>query len=95
METEEIMRIGASMEAMAQLKSQFDRQAQNVQTLASDLDGQVNMIASGEWEGPAANRFRDAWSSQFKPALQNLQQSLTEAGAEVENRRAALEQAGG
>lgn len=89
------MRIGASMEAMAQLKASFDTQSQAVQTLTSDLENQVNMISAGEWEGPAAQRFMDAWSSQFRPALQNLHQALTEAGAEVENRRLALEQAGG
>jgi len=88
------MRIGASLESMTQLKSSFDTNAQNVQTLTSDLDSQVAMISGGEWEGPAAQRFLEAWNSQFKPALQNLNTALTEAGAEVENRRAALEQAG-
>lgn len=87
-------RIGASMEAMAQLKSSFDTQASNVQTLLSDLESQVSMIGSGEWEGPAAQRFLEAWNSQFRPALQNLNTALTDAGAEVESRRAALEQAG-
>jgi WXG100 family type VII secretion target len=82
------------MEAMASLKSSFDTQAQNVQTLLSDLENQVSMISGGEWEGPAAQRFLEAWNSQFRPALNNLNQALTDAGAEVENRRAALEQAG-
>ena len=52
------------------------------------------MISGVDWEGPCAQRFLEAWNSQFRPALQNLNTALTDAGAEVENRRAALEQAG-
>ena len=88
------MRIGASLESMDQLKGSFDTNAGTVEELTSALDGQVSMITNGEWEGPAAQRFMEAWNSQFRPALQNLKSALADAAAEVQTRRNAIEQAG-
>jgi WXG100 family type VII secretion target len=88
-------RIGASMEAMDTLKTSFDNQAQAVQTLQSDLEGQVSMISNNQWEGPAAQRFLEAWNSKFRPALNDLHMALSDAGAEVAQRRAAIAEAGG
>lgn len=83
--------IGAQMEQMQSLRSTFDREAGQVGELLSTINGQVG---STWWVGPAADRFRDQWNSQFAPTLRQLQTALQEAGAEVQRRHDALLQAG-
>ena len=83
--------IGGELGQLQSLKSSFDRQSQTVQELTSALRGQ---LGNTWWKGPAADRFRDAWSGEFEPALRKLQAALQEAGTEVSRRREALIQAG-
>ncbi|MGA9760889.1 MAG: WXG100 family type VII secretion target [Gaiellaceae bacterium] len=83
--------IGAEMGQMQQLKSTFDRESQTVAQLTSTISGQV---ANTWWKGPAADRFRSAWESQFAPTLRQLETALQEASAEVARRSDALTQAG-
>jgi WXG100 family type VII secretion target len=84
--------VGADVEQLGSLKGTFDQQSQAVDELASAIR---NQLGNTWWQGPAADRFRQAWSSEYEPALRRLQEGLQEAGAEVMRRREALMQAGG
>jgi uncharacterized protein YukE len=57
--------------------------------------GAIEELSGTSWHGPAAERFRAAWTSDFEPSLRRLQSALQEAGTEVGRRRDALLQAGG
>jgi WXG100 family type VII secretion target len=84
-------KIGGEIEQLAQLKTSFDRQAQAVDQVAATIRADLGNTV---WEGPAAERFRAQWSSEFEPALRKLQAALSESGVEVSRRRDALVQAG-
>lgn len=84
-------RIGASIEGLTELKTTFDSQAQRIEELISTISGRLSNTA---WEGPAAERFRGQWGSDFEPALRNLRSALEECGVEVARRREALSDAG-
>lgn len=83
--------IGAQMEQMLSLRSTFDRESAQVGELLSTLN---NQIGATWWVGPAAERFRQQWNSQFAPTLRQLQSALQEASGEVQRRHDALLQAG-
>jgi WXG100 family type VII secretion target len=83
--------IGGTIEEMQTLSATFTRESGSVAELTSTIDAQVN---STWWIGPAADRFKEAWQSQFKPTLAKLQSTLDEASTEVRNRANALQQAG-
>ena len=86
-----VAEIGAEIGQLRALKATFDREAQAVQDLAGRVRGEL-----GEtwWKGPAAERFRDAWGSQFEPTLRQLEGALHEASAELNRRTEALLRAG-
>ena len=84
-------KIGAEMGQMQELQSTFNQQSQAVQQLTAAINGKVNGTL---WEGPAADRFRQAWEGQFQPTLRELQAALQEAAQEVGRRHQALMQAG-
>ncbi len=88
------MRIGGNLEEMARLEDTFRGRSGDTETLRSQLQSAVDQHITANWEGPAAEAFREAWNSQFKPALQKLQQALDEAAKEVKNRTDAIRQAG-
>ena len=83
--------IGAEMGQLQQLGQKFTQESQTVNQLTASINGQVG---STWWKGPAADRFRQAWEGEFRPALQKLEQALQEASQEVKQRHQALEQAG-
>jgi WXG100 family type VII secretion target len=83
--------IGGQIEQLQQLEVTFRNQAGNVETMTKGITSQ---LGSTLWEGPAADRFRTAWSSEFSPMLNKLVTALTEAGQEIDRRRNALIQAG-
>ena len=83
--------IGGEIGQLQQLQSNFNRQGQTVQELTASIRGQ---LGNTWWKGPAADRFRAAWQSEFEPALRKLEAALGEAGTEVARRREALIQAG-
>jgi WXG100 family type VII secretion target len=83
--------IGADMGQLEQLKGTFDRESQDVARLTSAISGQ---LSSTSWQGPAADRFRNSWNSEFAPSLRRLEQALQEASAEIQRRHEALLQAG-
>jgi uncharacterized protein YukE len=84
-------RIGGEIEQLGQLKTTFDRESRTVEELSRVIRGQLQTTV---WEGPAAERFRSAWSGEFEVVLRRLQEALVEAGAEVARRQTALLQAG-
>ena len=83
--------IGGEIGQLQQLQTTFNRQGQSVQELTASIRGQ---LGNTWWKGPAADRFRAAWQSEFEPALRKLEAALGEAGTEVGRRREALIQAG-
>ena len=83
--------IGAEIGQLRGLKATFDREAQTVQELATRVRAE---LGATWWKGPAAERFRDAWNSQFEPSLRQLENALHEASAELNRRAEALLRAG-
>jgi len=81
-------------DAMSALKSKFDTEAVDIQRLRSEIGSQVDQVIGTGYKGPAANAFRDAWTSEFSPSLQKLQDALTAASSEIQNRLNAGQQAG-
>lgn len=84
-------KVGAELGQMQQLKRTLDQNAARTAELLSSVR---NQLGATYWEGPAAQRFRDSWNTDFEPTLKNLEQALQEAGAEVQRRHDALQQAG-
>ena len=84
--------MGADLEQLATLRASLLEQAQVIEQLTGTVRRQ---LADTTWHGPAAERFRGAWASDFEPTLRRLQGALQEAGVEVGRRRDALQQAGG
>lgn len=83
--------IGADMGQLQSLKGTFDRESGTVAQLTGTITSQVGAT---QWQGPAADRFRQAWEGEFAPTLRRLEQALQEASAEVQRRHEALLQAG-
>jgi uncharacterized protein YukE len=83
--------IGAEMGQLQQLGLTFNRHGQTVGQLTMDINGHVN---STWWKGPAADRFRSSWESEFAPTLRRLEAALGQASQEVAKRHEALTHAG-
>ena len=83
--------IGAEMGQLESLGQSFARESQNVAQLTAAINGQV---ASTWWKGPAADRFRSSWESEFAPTLRRLEAALQQASGEISRRHQALLQAG-
>jgi uncharacterized protein YukE len=84
--------MGADLEQLGALREVLLRQSAVIEELASTLRTQ---LSGTSWHGPAAERFRGAWTGEFEPTLRRLQSALQDAGTEVGRRRDALLQAGG
>ncbi|HEY3181630.1 MAG TPA: WXG100 family type VII secretion target [Gaiellaceae bacterium] len=83
--------IGAEMGQLQQLGQTFTRESHTVAQLTAAINGQVG---STWWKGPAADRFRAAWESEFAPTLRRLEAALQQASGEIARRHDALHQAG-
>jgi WXG100 family type VII secretion target len=53
----------------------------------------TTLISTTTWTGAAADRFRQAWESEFNPALRNLSTELSQAAHEVDRRKQLIDQA--
>ncbi|HEX9854955.1 MAG TPA: WXG100 family type VII secretion target [Acidimicrobiia bacterium] len=73
---------GANLGDLVALKSLFDGKATEVGSLSSTLSGKLAPGATA-WTGPGAEKFRAAWSNDFKPALGKLEEALREASVAV------------
>lgn len=83
--------IGGELDQLSALKATFERQGGMAADILTSIRGQ---LGNTYWEGPAANRFRESWQSEFEPMLQKMQQQLGEAATEIARRRDALISAG-
>lgn len=79
---------------MTTLSQKFQNEAGTIQSLKSALDSQVHSVIGSGYDGPAARRFGEAWTANFRPALEQLNQALTEASTEIRNRLTAGQNAG-
>ena len=77
---------------------QLDTLSRRLGTHSGDVDhlkaSLTSLIHSTDWAGGAADRFRQAWESQFRPALDELSRALVDGAREVDRRRVALDRAG-
>jgi WXG100 family type VII secretion target len=73
------------------LGQSFSRESQNVAQLTAAIGSQVQ---STWWKGPAADRFRASWESEFAPTMRRLEAALQQASQEIQRRHQALQQAG-
>jgi len=53
----------------------------------------TTLINTTTWTGAAADRFRQAWESEFNPALRNMAAELSQASHEVDRRKHLIDQA--
>lgn len=84
--------IGAEMDQLHMLGQKFSTESTQVSHLTTSIGNQVH---NTWWKGPAADRFRAAWESEFAPTMRRLEAALQEASAEVGRRHTALMHAGG
>lgn len=75
---------------MTELAGTFVRAAGDVAALVATLDAPVHATT---WTGPAAERFRTQWDTEFAPTLRRLEEALSTNATVVSQRLAALEQA--
>ncbi|HEV2784970.1 MAG TPA: WXG100 family type VII secretion target [Solirubrobacteraceae bacterium] len=85
-------RIGGTVEQMQTMGAKFNNEVAELESLVSRISSQ---LASTDWEGGAAQRFRAQWEGEFKSTFNQVAQGLRECAAEVQNRANALTQAGG
>ena len=85
-------KIGGTIEQMTGMGSTFTTEAGEVDRLVNAITSQ---LGSTDWEGGAAQRFRDQWNGEFRNALVQVAQGLRDCADEVKKRAAALEQVGG
>lgn len=85
-------RIGGTVEQMQTMGAKFNSEVSELESLVSRVSAQ---LASTDWEGGAAQRFRDQWEGEFKNTFAQVAQGLRECASEVQNRANALTQAGG
>jgi uncharacterized protein YukE len=78
---------GANLEQLDQLQRRFAEENEAVRQLQTRISGTLGSTA---WTGPAADRFRTAWSGEFVPALNRLAEALAENATVVANRREAI-----
>jgi len=87
-EDDQVSIVSGHMEKMLDLAGQFAGKAEEVTQLRTFLSNQVEQ--NGDWQGQAADHFRELWYGEFAPALQNLTAALTDASGEVRRRQAML-----
>jgi WXG100 family type VII secretion target len=85
-------RIGGTIEQMQTMGAKFNNEVTELESLVSRISAQ---LASTDWEGGAAQRFRAQWEGEFKSTFQQVAEGLRECASEVQNRANALTQAGG
>ncbi len=85
-------RIGGTVEQMNTMGTKFNSEAAELDSLVSRVTAQ---LAGTDWEGGAAQRFRDQWNGEFKATFVAVSNGLRECSAELNNRASALTQAGG
>jgi uncharacterized protein YukE len=85
-----MQRVGQDIEEARILAQTFQRQSDMIAAAKREIAAGVDKTW---WVGPAAEQFRAAWTAEYAPALQKMQQSLQEAGREIKKRSEIMEQA--
>lgn len=83
--------VGASLEQLDALASEFRRQSSAAASLRGSV---VGRLGETTWIGSSAQAFRDRWSADYDPMLRRLEQDLGELGGYVAQKREQLDQAG-
>jgi uncharacterized protein YukE len=83
--------VGASLEQLDLLASEFQRQGAAAATLRSAITARLGETL---WIGASAQTFRERWSQDYDPMLRRLEQELAELGGYVARKRAQLHEAG-
>ncbi len=81
---------GADIAQMQQLEQRLKQESASVNELMQRID---QALANTQWTGPAADRFRQEWSNDFRKALMTLSNALGENATAVHNRWRAFEAA--
>ncbi|GLZ40613.1 WXG100 family type VII secretion target [Actinokineospora sp. NBRC 105648] len=78
--------------------SELENLSRKLGTCSGEVDdlkrALTTLIGTTTWSGGAAERFRQAWETQFRPALDGLATELVNASHEVDRRKVALDHAG-
>lgn len=85
-------RIGGTIEQMQGMGAKFTNEVTELEGLVTRISAQ---LASTDWEGGAAQRFRAQWEGEFKSTFAQVAEGLRACSVEVTNRANALSQAGG
>ena len=81
---------GADIAQMQQLEQRLKQESSAVTELMTRID---QALVNTQWTGPAAERFRQEWSNDFRKALMTLSNALGENATAVQNRWRAFEAA--
>ena len=81
---------GADIMQMQQLEQRLQQESQTVTELMGRIDQALSNV---QWTGPAADRFKQEWSENFKKALTTLSDALGQNASAVRNRWQAFEAA--
>jgi WXG100 family type VII secretion target len=81
---------GADIMQMQQLEQRLQQESGAVTELMNRID---QSLANVQWTGPAADRFKQEWSENFKKALTTLSEALGQNASAVRNRWQAFEAA--
>jgi len=81
---------GGDLAQLDDLASRFRQEGSEIEALESRIGASLQSTA---WTGPAADRFRQAWSGDFVPALHRLRDAMAENAVAVTRRRQAIESA--
>lgn len=81
---------GGDLAQLDELAARFRLEGGEIEALESRIGSALQSTA---WTGPAAERFRQAWSSDFVPALRRLRETMAESATAISRRRQAIESA--
>lgn len=71
--------LGMDPDVVEGIGNNLKHQSSAVQQVMSAVDGLISQ-AEANWKGSDSDAFRDAWNSQYKPALSQMQQALEQLG---------------
>jgi uncharacterized protein YukE len=71
---------GANVDELKGLGVELTNRSGDIKNILGQLNGKLN---STNWQGPDADRFRSAWTSQHVPALNRVISELNQAGVDA------------
>lgn len=83
--------LGINEEQMSQLESQLRQRSSELQQLRT---GMSSTVENTWWVGPAGERFKNEWQSNYAASLAKLSDLLEQLSAEVRQRKEAFQAAG-